>query len=72
MVFGYRNIKPLRRKGNVSAFQMAEFIQSQAGSIKDGTGEACFRVVKGIQEACNLGPGGDKGEIGTELPERDL
>ena len=72
MVFGYRNIKPVRRKRNVSTFQMAEFIQPQASSIKDRTGEACFRIAKGIQKESNLAPVRDKGQIGTELSERDL
>ncbi len=72
MVFGYRDIKPVRRKGNIAAFQMAEFIQPQTGSIKDGAGEARLRVVKGLQEACDLSPVGDEGQVGAELPERDL
>jgi len=38
----------VRRKKNIAAFQMTEFIQSQAGSIKDRAGEACLRIVKGI------------------------
>ena len=41
-------------------------------SIKDRTGEACFRIAKGIQKESNLAPVRDKGQIGTELSERDL
>lgn len=51
---------------------MAEFIQPQAGSIKDRDGKADFGIVSSPEEAGYIFRGGDIGKIGTEGAEGEL
>lgn len=72
VVLGMPDIDLHRGTHDITAAQMAEFVQPHARSIEDRDGEFYFRFVSRIQKTLYLGRGRDIWQISIEGPERDL